>query len=154
MCDSIKRHHLISFNNFKYRLIQNYHKKLKGLITKTSNEKINKIKKIQYSYHVTNNKYFLNTKFDPSSDIQMCANDINIIIDPKKFTTKEKNFVEHTNSKWFINLSNTTIPQKVSTFNSAIDFAFRFNLTKNLLYMNSLRTLKAIWQLTKLTTNS
>jgi len=45
MWDSIKRHHLISFNNFKYRLNRNYYKKLKGLIIKTTNEKINKIKK-------------------------------------------------------------------------------------------------------------
>jgi len=32
---SIKKHHLIAFNNLKYRLFRIHQKKLKGLITKT-----------------------------------------------------------------------------------------------------------------------
>jgi len=55
----------------------------------------------------------------------MCINDINITIDPKKFSTKEGNFLEHTNNKWFINLSNTTIPQEIS---SLLQFGDRFCL--------------------------
>jgi len=63
------------------------------------------------------------TKFDLPSDTHMYANDITI--NPKKFSIKEKNFLEHTNSKWFINLSNTTIPQEVSTL---LQFGDRFCL--------------------------
>jgi len=47
-------------------------------------EKINKIKKIQYSYHTTYNRYSENMNSVPSSQIQRGASDINITIDPKK----------------------------------------------------------------------
>jgi len=123
--NSIKRHHSISFNNLKYRLNRNHQKKLNGLIKKTSNEKINKIKRIQYSYHTTRNRYSQNTYSDSSSKIQRVTNNINIDIDPKKFNIDEMSLLKHTKNKWFINLSNTTIPQEVSTL---LQFGERFCL--------------------------
>jgi len=125
MWHSIRRHHSISFNNFKYKLNRDHHKKLQGIIIKSNIEKINNIKKIQYTYHMSNSKYFLDTKFSPRSDTQNCAQDINIIIDPKKFNSKKVNLLESTNSKWFVNLSNTTIPQEVSTL---LQFGEKFTL--------------------------
>jgi len=40
--------------------------------------------------------------------------DINIVIDPKKFINRPNLSVEHTNKKWFLNLTNSVIPSEVS----------------------------------------
>jgi len=95
-------------------------------MTKITQGKINKIKSIQYSYHTFNNKYYPNTNLDPPSKLQRGA--INVTIDPKKFNINEENRLEHTRNKWFVNLSNTMIPQEVSTL---LQLGDRFCLPTN-----------------------
>jgi len=75
-------------------LISTHHKKSKGILTKTNNEIIDNIKPIRYSCHSIINKYFRNTKSDPSPNIQTNLDDINIIVDPKKFMNNIKNLLE------------------------------------------------------------
>jgi len=54
---------------------------------------------------------------------QSNSDDINIVIDPEKFTKKFNSPLEHTNKKWFLNLTNKMIPPKVT---SLLQFGKRF----------------------------
>jgi len=126
--DSIKKHHFCSFNNYKHRLNLSHNKKFLGLITKNNKEFMEKITKINYSFLSTHKKYLWKKSY-PADDIHENPNEINITIDPHNFGNKSINALEHTNKKWFLNLTDTTIPQEVS---SLLQLGERFCLPSHL----------------------
>jgi len=79
---------------------------------------------INYTYHPSNNKFCLN-KFNSLSDKPTYSNDIKIAVDPHKFSHKSNDWLQHTNHKWFVNLSQSVISQEVSTL---LQFGNRFCL--------------------------
>jgi len=78
---------------------------------------------INYTYHPSNNKFCLN-KFNSPTNKPTSSNDINISIDPYKFH-ESNDWLHHTNNKWFVYLSQSVIPQEVSTL---LQFGDRFCL--------------------------
>jgi len=121
--DSIKKHHSHSFHNFKHRLFLSHYNKFIGLLIKTKKKFINNIS-INYSYHSSKNKFSIN-KFNPPTNISRHTEDIDISIDPHKFGNKSYDPLDKTNSKWFINFSDSEIPHEVSTL---LQFGDRFCL--------------------------
>jgi len=111
--DSIKKHHLHSFHNFKYTLFLTHYNKFMGLLIKTKKESINNIPTIKYSYHSSKNKFNIN-KFSTPTNNPCNTESIDITIDPHRFRNKIQDSLDKTNRKWFINLSNSEIPNEVS----------------------------------------
>jgi len=107
--DAIKLHHFNSFNNLKHRLFLSHFKKFNGLLTGSDKDSINNTKGINYTFCANKNKFFRNTS-NLSNISQGSTNDINIVIDPNQFNNKFYDLLDHPNNKWFINLTNSSIP--------------------------------------------
>jgi len=113
--NSITKHHSFLFDRFKWTIHSSHRKKFMGLLTKTHMELINKIPRINYTFSHTNNNFRFNNNLMPLTNKQSLSDDFNILIDPHKFGVNLDDSLDHTNNKWFINLSNINIPQEVST---------------------------------------
>jgi len=112
--NSIKHHHFCSFNRFKHRLFFIDYKKFLNLKNRSKIEEINNITSINYTYHCTNNKFYVD-KFNDSTKNIIDPDNIRISVNPHTFKDKPIFSLDHTNEKWFLNLSNTAIPSEVST---------------------------------------
>jgi len=110
---SIKKHHSLVFNNFKDRSHFSHHKKFLGLLMKRHNDSINNISKINYTFHHASKKFHWNNN-NPSINKTTTPQNTNVIIDPHNFNSKFNDVLDHTNNKWFINLSDINIPHEVS----------------------------------------
>ncbi|XP_011858662.1 PREDICTED: uncharacterized protein LOC105556190 [Vollenhovia emeryi] len=99
---SIMRHHLISFNNHSDRLYQKHRKKINSLLSAKNFHTLNNIKPILIPSNSFDSQKNNNT-----------SNNINII-HPTEFLNSSCEILKNTNEKWFINLTNITIPNKVS----------------------------------------
>jgi len=126
--DSITKHHSYSFNNFKHRLFVSHYNKFMGLLTKMENESIKNSTSINYTYQGAKKKYCID-KFSSPISILPNPNDIKISINPHEFNNKSNVSLDHTNNKWFLNLSNSVIPKEVSTL---LQFGERFSLPTHL----------------------
>jgi len=71
------------------------------------------IKNINYFYYSDNKKYTITDKNDRNITKNLNTNVTNINVSSDKFTENEA-ILEHTNAKWFINLTDTEILQNVS----------------------------------------
>jgi len=78
-------------------------------------------KKINYTFLPPSLKKFRYNKSVTQNNIPMESNHINISIDPQSFDSKKSiESLNRTNGKWFINLSNTYIPQEVSAISFTV----------------------------------
>jgi len=64
-------------------------------------------------------------KHNQPLDICSNSNDVNITVNPEKYTNNESFNPDHVNSKWFLNLSKIDLPHQVSTL---LQFGGRFCL--------------------------
>jgi len=122
--ESIKLHHFYSFNRFKHKLYLNHRKKYINLHTMNRKLALNNITSIKYTYQCTNNKFYVDKFSDTTRSIGDPEN-IRISIDPHEFKDKPVFALDHTNKKWFLNLSNSVIPSEVSTL---LQLGDRFSL--------------------------
>jgi hypothetical protein len=108
-------YHTTSFNNF-YDKLQNAHvKKFNNLLQKTITNNIKKIKPIKYLCQTVANEPTINNNY--SLETQSTIDNsklINITIDPNKFLEPPKEPLSTTNNKWFLNLTQQSIPESVS----------------------------------------
>jgi len=109
--DAIKLHHFNSFNNLRHRLFLSHFKKFNGLLTRS--DKVS-TKGINYTFCTNKNKFFHNTS-NLSNISQGSSNDINIVIDSNQLKNKSYDLLDHPNNKWFINLTNSSIPRSDCT---------------------------------------
>jgi len=112
--ESIKRHHFYFFNRFKHKLYLNHRKKYISLQNMSKKLALNDITPIKYTYQCTNNKFYVD-KFTETTRNTNNPDNIRVSIDPHDFKDKPIFSLDHTNKKWFLNLSNSTIPTEVST---------------------------------------
>jgi len=91
-------------------------------------ESIKNITSINYTYQSTNNKFYID-KFSTTINSTVDPNDIKVLIDPHAFNNKHVFSLDHTNEKWFMNLSNSVIPRKVSTL---LQLGQRFSLSSDI----------------------
>jgi len=104
------------FSNYRYRLSLKYKRKFLWLKHKNNVNSIKHIKPIKYSCSFEE----LNNNVDNA--IYNCTNTTNnlelsqfvVNIDPNEYTHSVRSPLEHTNEKWFINLTNVAIPTQVS----------------------------------------
>jgi len=114
--NNIHKFHYNSFKNFSHRLLQRHKMKYFWLTYNNNMNMIMKIKPIQYCCLQSNlengndnKKYVLPTyHLNPDKIITQ------VNVDPKKYMNHITNPLNHTNNKWFINLTDTTIPPHVS----------------------------------------
>jgi len=120
-----------TFYRFRYRLSIEYGKKFAWLEYKNKEFLFKKIKPIRYSCTIKGEdiKFFHK---DNMKNVDYPIMEVNL--DPKKFVSSKMDPLSHTNSKWFINLTNITIPEKVSNllqlggkFGLPIDSFFKKN---------------------------
>jgi len=96
-----------------------------GLLHRSRDDSYTNINKINYSYSPSTNAFRLNKYNDPNNSIND-PNIINIMVDPDSFNINNQNeSLEHTNNKWFVNLSDVAIPHEVSTL---LQYGDRFSL--------------------------
>lgn len=111
----ILKHHFISFRNFHRKLYYTHKNKFNWLIKKKEDNYTKNIKPIKLSYPTkdkntsqplisTNNEQFTDLIKTENSDI----------IFPNHFQKNPFDPLNHTNNKWFINLTDMTIPTYVS----------------------------------------
>jgi len=121
---SIKQHHFYSFNRFKHKLYLIHNKKYTNLQTMNRKSAYKNITSINYTYQCTNNKFYVD-KYSDTTMNRSNSDDIKISIDPHEFKDKPIFSLDHTNEKWFLNLSNSVIPKEVSTL---LQLGDRFSL--------------------------
>jgi len=114
--NGIQGFHYNSFKNFSLRLFQQHKKKYFWLSYNKNLNMTRKIKPIQYhcvqsnpENENNNIKYVLSTyQVNPEKLITQ------VYVDPTKYVNQITNPLNHTNNNWFINLTDTIIPPKVS----------------------------------------
>jgi len=102
---------------FRSRLSAKYHNKLNWLINKKNLSAVKNIKHIRYSCLIEGKdvKEINNFKFTLSDELGNSeVPKIVINIEPENFIDSTVDLLNHTNNKWFINLSNKLISQQVS----------------------------------------
>jgi len=137
------------FHKFRYRLSVKYRDKLIWLKRKKNESLFKNIKPIRYSCLIEGeDRNEMNSiKFTLSDNVVNPGTPkIEINIEPEKFANLNMDLLNHTNNKWFINLSNTLIPKQVSNL---LQLGGNFGLpidkfSKKKLYMNLLRMWKVI----------
>jgi len=122
--DIIKQHHVYSFNRSEHNLFLAHREKYIHLQNISKKELVNNITPVNYSYQSTNNKFYID-KFNANTKSAVDPNNIKIFIDPHTFNNKPIFSLDHTNKKWFLNLSNSVIPEEVSTL---LQLGERFSL--------------------------
>jgi len=114
--NNIQKFHYNSFNNFSHRMFHRQKNKYLWLSHKKNMDMTKKIKPIKYHCIQTNLetenyniKYVLPNQKSTSEEPSTSVN-----IDPRKYVNQITNPLSHTNHKWFINLTDITIPPTVT----------------------------------------
>jgi len=119
------------FDKLNEKLLDSYHKKLTWLIRKNKRDIISKIKEIKYQVHLNKDKNEINYRQNTKDKFKGLDNNVvSVSIDPKKFEYKNLGNWPGTNKKWFINLTNKTIPEEVSNL-LQLGEGFSFPFYKN-----------------------
>jgi len=102
------------FYNYRHRLSIRYGERYLWLKHKNNANLFKKIKPIRYSYTSNENNDTNNIKFTVLDDTTKFDQSVGVNIEPNKFVDNTSDPLNHTNNKWFINLTNISIPNKVS----------------------------------------
>jgi len=115
MWNSIIKHHLYSFNNFSQKLSSVHNKKFNWLRNIHHHNQVKNIKPVKFSYIINKNEQYKAIKdigTDPFISSEQSLQ--NITIAPSEFSQQIKELLKDINDKWFVNLSDTDIPPKIS----------------------------------------
>jgi len=112
--NSITNHHLSSFNNLHIKLFSSYKKKFLWLQHLTKLNKTKEIKPIEFSCLVNgvNNKVLKASQKNPITSNNEIL--VQTKIDPTQFLDYPSDPLNTINNKWFINLSDSSIPAEIS----------------------------------------
>lgn len=114
ICNGIYSYYLTSFRKCHHRLWIEHKEKFEWIMKCSNIQFVNKIKPIIVSYTSNINNNTMGLIHNKSVDTT-AINSLDFSIDPFEFFNKINNNLQDTNNRWFINLSNETIPKEVST---------------------------------------
>lgn len=105
---------MVSFNKFRDRLRHTHGKKFRWLLRAKISNDIKTIKPINFAV-VLNKESMQPIKFTQNHLIELSdSSSLKIHIDPKDFSNNSFHPLEHTDKKWIINLTGSSIPSYVS----------------------------------------
>lgn len=117
MWTEIIKHHSISFNNYHRKQYSKHKNKFRWLLYNLNINKFKKIERINYYCNIDESKTTEQIRYSflkKNDTLNMSEINLTINIDPSKFNMNGPNPLNHTNKKWFINLTNSDIPSQVS----------------------------------------
>jgi len=127
--NNMNNHHFRSFHNLYVKLQSTHRKKFQWISHKTKVNNIKRIKSIEYACNMKDHNYSFIKPNLKKTNMHNEETIVNIEINPSEFMEIAQDPLKITNDKWFINLSNFHIPNKVSNL---LQFGDKFSLPSNL----------------------